>query len=184
MQCLFREHFQSTMRNFTLLNRIVLTSITFSKIGNNNLNMTFWSKSTRLKQWHFILYASLVYIPSGSHIIQGIGNQGQTFKELVGENIFCGIWDSFSKRSNMILERWIHELDSLWSCSTLWFRNMLFSKQKLSVEIRVFDMVGICESDFTFLSCSKANHCEVLQQFTSNGTRTYHEQFRILNDLQ
>lgn len=146
--------------------------------------MTFWSECTRLKQWYFILNTSLIHISSGSNVIQGISNQGQTFKELVGKNVFCGIWDPFSQCDNVVFERWIHELDSLWSCSTLWLGNMFLSEQELPIEVRIFDMVWICESYFTFLSCSKTNHCEVLQEFTSNGARTNHEQFRILNDLQ
>jgi len=70
----------------------------------------------------------------------------------------------------MILKGRIHQFDSLGGCSALGFGNMFFSEKELSVEIGIFNVIGICESDFTFLSSTKSNHGKVFQQLTSNSS--------------
>lgn len=44
MKSLFREHFQCAVRYLSLLNRIILASITLSFIWNYYLSVAFWSK--------------------------------------------------------------------------------------------------------------------------------------------
>ena len=87
MQSFLREQLQSTMRYFPFFNRIVLRSITLSFERNDDLNMTLWTKGSRLEQSNLILNASLIDIPPSCNIIKGIGNCSQTSEETITENL-------------------------------------------------------------------------------------------------
>jgi hypothetical protein len=52
MQCLFRKHLQRAVRNLSVVFRVILTSIRFCLIWNDNLNMPFRSKSATVNQWN------------------------------------------------------------------------------------------------------------------------------------
>jgi hypothetical protein len=74
VKSLFREHFESAMWNFVVILRVFLRSVAFSEEGEDNLDMTFRSKSPTFYKWSLGSHTSLVHILPGSHIVKSISN--------------------------------------------------------------------------------------------------------------
>ena len=51
VKCLFREHLERAMRNLVVIFRVILTTVAFCLIWQNDLNVAFRSKCTTLEQW-------------------------------------------------------------------------------------------------------------------------------------
>jgi hypothetical protein len=83
MNCFLWEHFERAVRNLSLLARIILTAVILSLVGDYDLDVSFWSESTTLKQWNFILNTSLIHVLSSLNVIKCIGNNVPTAEELV-----------------------------------------------------------------------------------------------------
>lgn len=88
VQRLLREHFQSAVGNFSIFNRIILTAVAFSLVRDDDLNVTFRTECSTLKQRNLILHATLIHISSGCNIIKRVGYNCQALEELITEDIF------------------------------------------------------------------------------------------------
>ena len=74
MECLFREHFEGTMRNVSLsIVGVLHIAVRLSLVGKNDLNVSFGAKSTTLKQRNFAFNTTTVHISPSLDIIEGIG---------------------------------------------------------------------------------------------------------------
>jgi hypothetical protein len=145
MQSFLWEKFQGAMRNLSFFHWIILTAVAFCQIWNDDLHMTFGTQRSRFKQRHFILDASLINVSSGSNIVQCVSNNRQRLEELVVENIFSCIRNPLQQWGNMSLEIRVHGKNTCCSSKTLRLRNMLFTEQKLTIEIRVLDVVRVSQ---------------------------------------
>jgi hypothetical protein len=77
------------VRNFSLLNRVVLRTIALSLERNDHLHVALGAESARLEQRNLVLDATLVHIATSCHIVQSIGDRSQSSEESIAEN-FAG----------------------------------------------------------------------------------------------
>lgn len=123
------------MRDLIFLVRIVLTAIVFGFVGNNHLNVSFWSQSAALKERNLIFHASLIHVLPSTNVIQGIGYDSSAFKEFIGINFFCFFTDFIETSMNVALKTRVQLQESSTCSSRFGFFDVFVSKQKLPGQI-------------------------------------------------
>jgi hypothetical protein len=104
----FREHFQCANRNLLVLFRIILTCIRFSFEWNYALYMSFWSKCSRVNEWHSPTHTSLINVNSCLNAIKSISNYWLSFKEWLWIDMRCLLMNSVHPCINMVLQRRVY----------------------------------------------------------------------------
>lgn len=87
------------MRDLCLLIGVVLTSIIFSLVRNDDLNVSLWTKCAAFKERDLVLNASLVHVLTGFDVIKSVGYDLSAAEELVRED-FLGFLAYFVESSD------------------------------------------------------------------------------------
>lgn len=184
---LLREHLESTMGNLVVVLWILLRAVALSQMRQDDLDMPFGSKRTTFEQRCLGCNASSIHVPSRSHVVQGIRDYRQPFKELISEDMFRRCVNLVEPCDDVSLQLLVHP-DGSGSCSCrLWLSQMLLSEQELSIQVADLNHVRVCQNDrasFRTLlgvcfTTSNSEHGIILEQLTANCSSTDHEQVRI-----
>lgn len=133
------EVFQSAQRD-RLLRRVLGLSVGLCELGVHNLRITLGPQCAALQQGPLVEHAPAVNVNSclglGSYfyIVDGVHGQIQTFPKLVVEKLF--VLGTHQQLNALVIESGVHLLCRLASGLGFIEAHVLFSEQKLSIQIR------------------------------------------------
>ena len=143
MDRLFWEELQSAVRNLCFFSRVSLTSVVFSLVWHNHLNVTLRAQGSTLKQRYFVLNTPLVDILSGPYVIEGICNECPALEELIRVEIFSLLTHFVQFGNDFAFELRV-QLEQCRACSRrLCLFHVFFPEEELSREVGSFDVVGV-----------------------------------------
>ena len=154
MLYLVREIFQGTKWN-SFFRRIHNISITLSIMRDNNLRMTFSSEGSTFKKWFFMPNTLLIDVLSSLNIINSINYKIKPSPEIIVKVLLTVISNSHFHR--METRMVINSSSYFTSNLTFILTNMLFSKQKLSIQVTDLNVIIICADDTSVSSCTDSH---------------------------
>mmetsp|Transcript_47908 Transcript_47908/g.124379 ORF Transcript_47908/g.124379 Transcript_47908/m.124379 type:complete len:270 (-) Transcript_47908:1088-1897(-) len=155
-------------------------SIVFRNMRNNDLNVTFGSKSAALKERFAEEDTSIVYVQPCFDVVKRIDNTIQAVPELVIKNMFSVWRHSVLHRNNV--KRWVHLCGTGSRSRRFWLPNVPVSEKELPRQIGSFNYIVICNNDFSAIT-TNTHHRKILQELTSQSTSTNHKILKRFNAL-
>lgn len=88
---LLREHLEGAEWNFSVVFRVLLLTVSFSLVGQDNLHVALRSQSTRFDQGNLGCDTALIDVLACHHVVKSVCHYRLVFEELIGEYVSSAV---------------------------------------------------------------------------------------------
>uniref|UniRef100_A0A182LXQ6 Uncharacterized protein n=1 Tax=Anopheles culicifacies TaxID=139723 RepID=A0A182LXQ6_9DIPT len=145
------------------------------------LNVAESTERSRFQQWLAVVHTATIHVDTCINIVQGVCNTIQPVKERI-------IVEALRLRSDTVLMRrhlyvTVHTLHCLGGNARFRLLYVTWSEQELTIQVALFDQIHIGHNDFSITLGCYTDHGKVLQQLTTDCTRTDDEVLQLTQHI-
>mmetsp|Transcript_46328 Transcript_46328/g.83489 ORF Transcript_46328/g.83489 Transcript_46328/m.83489 type:complete len:516 (-) Transcript_46328:459-2006(-) len=148
---------------------------------NDRVHVASRAHGAAFKQRLLVLYALVIDIEAGLHIVKRVANTVLANPEVVIERVLS-LWADEHLEGLDIHAR-VHHLGHLAGGHALWVTDVVFPEEELAREVRHLDPVSICNREHAALPAADAVQGEVLHELTAQRAAAHHKVLELLKLL-